>query len=163
LHLALIAAGVGPGDEVICPSFSFIATANAIRHAGAVPVFVDIEPRSYNVDPSAVERAVTPRTKAIMPVDQIGLAADIPSIRAVATRHGLTVVEAAAPSLGATVGGRRVGQLSDFTCFSFHPRKSITTGEGGMITTDDVAAADRLRRRVADAGAKIEMASCPRA
>jgi dTDP-4-amino-4,6-dideoxygalactose transaminase len=146
LHLALVASGVGPGDEVICPSFSFIATANAIRHAGAMPVFVDIEPRSYNIDPAAVERAITPRTKAIVPVDQIGLAADIPSICALAARHSLTVVEDAAPALGATVRGRRVGHLSDFTCFSFHPRKSITTGEGGVITTDDVDAADRLRR-----------------
>lgn len=146
LHLALIAAGVGPGDEVICPSFSFIATANAIRHAGAVPIFVDIDARSFNIDPDAVERAITPRSKAIMPVDQIGLAADIPSLCALAARYGLIVVEDAAPALGATVGGRRVGQLSDFTCFSFHPRKSITTGEGGVITTDDAEAADRLRR-----------------
>jgi dTDP-4-amino-4,6-dideoxygalactose transaminase len=146
LQLALIAAGVGPGDEVVCPSFTFIATANAIRHTGATPIFVEIDPRSYNIDPGAVERAITPRTKAIMPVDQIGLAADIPSLSRLAARHGLTVVEDAAPALGATIGGRRVGQLSDFTCFSFHPRKSVTTGEGGMITTDDADAADRLRR-----------------
>jgi dTDP-4-amino-4,6-dideoxygalactose transaminase len=146
LQLALIAAGVGPGDEVICPSFTFIATANAIRHAGATPVFVDIDPRSYNIDPDAVERAITSRTKAIMPVDQIGLAADIPSLCTLAARHGLRVVEDAAPALGATVHGQRVGQLSDFTCFSFHPRKSITTGEGGVITTNDGDAADRLRR-----------------
>jgi perosamine synthetase len=145
LHLALIAAGVGPGDEVICPSFSFIATANAIVHAGATPVFVDIEPLSYNIDPRLIEAAITPRTSAIMPVDQIGLAADLPAIRAIAQRHGLKLVEDAAPSLGATVGELRVGSLSDFSCFSFHPRKSITTGEGGVITTDDDAAADRLR------------------
>jgi dTDP-4-amino-4,6-dideoxygalactose transaminase len=146
LHLALLAAGVGPGDEVICPSFSFIATANAILYTGARPVFVDIDPRTYNVDPELVEAAITPRTKALMPVDQIGLAADISVIRAIANRHGLKVVEDAAPSLGSMVDGRRVGSLSDFTCFSFHPRKSITTGEGGMITTDDNDAAARLRR-----------------
>ncbi len=146
LHLALLAAGVGPGDEVICPSFSFIATANAILHAGARPVFVDIEPRTYNMDPELVEAAITPRTKAVMPVDQIGLAADIPAIREIARRHGLKVVEDAAPSLGSTVGDRRVGSLSDLTCFSFHPRKSITTGEGGVITTDDDEADSLLRR-----------------
>jgi perosamine synthetase len=146
LHLALVAAGIGPGDEVICPSFSFIATANAILHAGARPVFIDIESRTYNMDSSLIEAAITPRTKAVMPVDQIGLAADIPAIRAIAQRHGLKVVEDAAPSLGSTVADRRVGSLSDFTCFSFHPRKSITTGEGGVITTDDDGAASMLRR-----------------
>jgi perosamine synthetase len=146
LHLALVVAGVGPGDEVICPSFTFIASANAIRHAGGTPVFVDIDPRTYNIDPALVQRAITSRTKAILPVDQIGLAADIDAIRAIATRSGLTVVEDAAPALGARIGEARVGALSHFTCFSFHPRKSITTGEGGMITTDDDDAADRLKR-----------------
>jgi perosamine synthetase len=146
LHLALLAAGVRPGDEVICPSFSFIATANAIVHAGARPVFVDIDPRTYNIDPELVEAAITPRTKVIMPVDQIGLAADITAIRTIAKRHGLKVVEDAAPSLGAMIGGRRVGSMSDLTCFSFHPRKSITTGEGGVITTDDPEAAGWLSR-----------------
>jgi perosamine synthetase len=146
LHLALIAAGIGRGDQVICPSFTFIATANAILHAGAEPVFVDIEPGTYNLDPEKVEAALTPRTRAIIPVDQIGLAADIPAVVDIARRRGLAVVEDAAPSLGATVGGQRVGALSDFTCFSFHPRKSITTGEGGMITTADADGAARLRR-----------------
>lgn len=145
LHLALLAAGVGPGDEVVCPSFTFIATANAIRHAGATPVFVDIDPRTYNTTPELLEAAITPRTRALMPVDQIGLAADLPAIVQVARRHGLAVVEDAAPSLGATVNGRKVGTFADFTCFSFHPRKSITTGEGGLITTDDDATAERLR------------------
>jgi perosamine synthetase len=144
LHLALVAAGIGPGDEVICPSFSFIATANAILHAGARPVFVDIDQRTYNIDPELIEAAITPRTKALMPVDQIGLAADIIVIRAIARRHGLKVIEDAAPSLGSMVGARRVGSLSDTTCFSFHPRKSITTGEGGVITTDDPEVAGRL-------------------
>jgi perosamine synthetase len=146
LHLALIAAGVGPGDQVICPSFSFIATANAIVHAGAEPVFVDIDPVSLTIDPARVEAAIRPRTRAIMPVDQIGLAADIPRIMKLARDHQLRVVEDAAPSLGATVDDVKVGSLSDFTCFSFHPRKSITTGEGGMITTSLPEAAARLRR-----------------
>jgi perosamine synthetase len=146
LHLALLAAGVGPGDEVICPSFTFIATANAILYVGAEPVFVDIDPLTYNVNPELVEAAVTPRTRAIMPVDQIGLAADVPAILEIARRHGIRVVEDAAPSLGATVGGVRLGGLSDLTCFSFHPRKSITTGEGGMVTTADDEMAARMRR-----------------
>ena len=145
LHLALIAAGVGPGDEVICPSFTFIASANAILHAGAKPVFVDIDARTYNTTPDLIEAAITPKTKAVMPVDQIGLAADLPAILELAHGLGLKVVEDAAPTLGATVNGQKVGSLSDFTCFSFHPRKSITTGEGGLITTDDDAAAERLR------------------
>jgi perosamine synthetase len=145
LHLALVAAGVGPGDEVICPSFTFIASANAILHAGATPVFVDIDAWTYNTTAELIEAAITPKTKAIMPVDQIGLAADLPSMVDLAHGLGLKVVEDAAPSLGATVNGRKVGTFADFTCFSFHPRKSITTGEGGLITTDDDAAAERLR------------------
>ena len=146
LHLALVAAGVGHGDEVICPSFSFIATANAIVHAGAVPVFVDIDPRTYNIDATSVERAITERTSAIVPVDQIGLAADLRYIRELAHFHNLAIVEDAAPALGATVDAERVGSRSDLTCFSFHPRKSITTGEGGMITTADGDVAAHLRR-----------------
>lgn len=145
LHLALLALNIGPGDEVICPSLSFIATANAIVHAGATPVFVEIDPDTYNIDPSAVERAITAETKCIMPVDQIGLAADIDGLLRIATENGLPVVEDAAPSLGATVGARRVGSLSTVTCFSFHPRKAITTGEGGMITTNDERLAARIR------------------
>lgn len=145
LHLALVALGVGPGDEVICPSLSFIATANAIRHAGATPVFVDIEPATLNIDASRIEAVITPRTRCIMPVDQLGLAADIEAVNAIARRHGLHVVEDAAPALGATVRGRRVGALTDITCFSFHPRKVITTGEGGVITTSNEELARRLR------------------
>ena len=145
LHLALVAAGVGPGDDVLCPSFTFIATANAVLHAGATPVFVDIDPLTYNTTPELLEAAITPKTRALMPVDQIGLAADMPAIMALAKRHKLAVIEDAAPSLGATVNGQKVGTFADFTCFSFHPRKSITTGEGGLITTNDDAAAERLR------------------
>lgn len=145
LHLALLEAGVSPGDEVICPSFSFIATANAVLHCGGTPVFAEIEADSYNIDPAAIESLITARTKAIVPVDQIGLAANIPAVIEIARRHGLRVVEDAAPSLGSTVGEGVVGSMSDFTCFSFHPRKSITTGEGGIITTNDDTAAERLR------------------
>jgi dTDP-4-amino-4,6-dideoxygalactose transaminase len=145
LHLALLCVGIGPGDEVIVPSFSFIATANAVLHTGGTPVFVDIDPRTYNIDASLIEAAITPRTKAIIPVDQIGLAAELDEVRAVAERHSLHVVEDAAPALGATYRGRPVGAISPVTCFSFHPRKSITTGEGGLITTNDAALATRAR------------------
>ena len=145
LHLALVAAGVRPGDEVICPSLSFIATANAIVHVGAMPVFVDIDPSTLNIDADAVERSLSAKTACIMPVDQLGLAADIDAITALARRYNLPVVEDAAPALGAAVGGRRVGSLSTLTCFSFHPRKAITTGEGGMITTANRQMAERLR------------------
>jgi perosamine synthetase len=106
---------------------------------------VDIDERTYNLTPETIAPAITPKTRAIMPVDQIGLAADLPAIMALARTHGLAVVEDAAPSLGATIQGQKVGTFADFTCFSFHPRKSITTGEGGLITTDDDAAATRLR------------------
>lgn len=145
LHLALLCSGIGPGDEVIVPSFTFIATANAVLYVGAHPVFVDIDPRTYNIDPNLIEQAITPRTKAIVPVAQIGLAADLDPILAIAERHGLKVVEDAAPALGATYRGRPVGAISPVTCFSFHPRKSITTGEGGAITTNDDAIAARAR------------------
>ena len=145
LHLALVALDIGPGDEVIVPSLSFIATANSVRHAGATPVFVDVDPRSYNLDPACIEPAITTRTRAIMPVHQLGVAADLDGIEAVARAHGLLVVEDAAPALGATYRGRPVGGSRNPACFSFHPRKVITTGEGGMITTNDDALASRLR------------------
>jgi perosamine synthetase len=145
LHLAMLCSGIGPGDEVIVPSFTFIATANAAVHVGAKPIFVEIDPRTYNVDPSQVEAAITERTRAIVPVDQIGLAADLDPILAIAGRHRLRVIEDAAPALGATYRGRPVGAISPITCFSFHPRKSITTGEGGVIATNDAELAARAR------------------
>lgn len=145
LHIALICSGIGPGDEVIVPSFSFIASANAIVHAGATPVFVDIDPRTYNIDPTLVEALITPRTRAIIPVDQIGLAADLAPILDIAERHGLQVIEDAAPAIGASYRGRPIGSISPITCFSFHPRKSISTGEGGMITTSSAAIATQAR------------------
>jgi dTDP-4-amino-4,6-dideoxygalactose transaminase len=146
LHLALYAAGVRPGDEVIVPSLSFIATANAVWHCGATPVFTDIDPRTYNLDPVAARRAITPRTKAIMPVHQIGLPADMDAFLALGREHDVAIVEDAACAIGAEYKGRRIGSLGPPACFSLHPRKVITTGEGGMITTNDAALADRLRK-----------------
>jgi dTDP-4-amino-4,6-dideoxygalactose transaminase len=145
LHLALLVLDVGPGDEVICPSMSFIATANAIRHAGATPVFAEVDPRTYNLDPDAAEAALTPRTKVIMPVHQIGLPADMDRFSALAARHGVKILEDAACAIGSRYKGRPIGGHSEMACFSFHPRKVITTGEGGMITTNNAAYAERLR------------------
>jgi len=145
LHLALVLLDIGPGDEVIVPSFTFIATANVVCYTGATPVFVDIDPQTYNLDPNRLETAVTPRTKAIMPVHQIGLAADMDRLNAIANRYGLAVIEDAAPALGATYKGKRVGGLGNITCLSFHPRKVITAGEGGMILTSDQALANHAR------------------
>lgn len=150
LHLALLAVGVGPGDEVITVSHSFIATANAVRYCGADPVFVDIDAATYNIDPSLIEAAITPKTKAIMPVHQIGLPADMPAILAVAERFGLPVVEDAACAAGSEirVGERweRIGKPhGTIACFSFHPRKILTTGDGGMLTTSDPALDARFR------------------
>ena len=140
LHLALLAAGVGAGDEVVTVSHSFIATANAVRYCGATPVFVDVQPDTFNMDPELVERAVTPRTKAILCVHQLGMPCDLGRITDVARRHGLPVIEDAACAAGSEIlqDGRweRIGKPhGDAACFSFHPRKVITTGDGGMITT----------------------------
>lgn len=145
LFLSLHLAGVGPGDEVIVPSFSFIATANSVVHCGAVPVFADIDPRTYTIDPNALEPLLSSRTKAIMPVHQVGQAADLDAIYAFATRHGLRVVEDAACAIGSTYKGRPIGSNDGIAVFSFHPRKMITTGEGGMITTSCAESANRLR------------------
>jgi dTDP-4-amino-4,6-dideoxygalactose transaminase len=140
LHLALLALGVGPGDEVITVSHSFIATANAIRYCGAVPVFIDIDPATFNMNPRAIEAAITTRTRAILCVHQIGMPCAIEAIVATARRYGLWVIEDAACAIGSEVlvDGRweRIGKPhGDIACFSFHPRKVITTGDGGMITT----------------------------
>jgi dTDP-4-amino-4,6-dideoxygalactose transaminase len=145
LHLSLYLLGVGPGDEVLCPSFTCFATANAIRHVGAFPIFVEIEPKTFNLDPATLALTVTPKTRAIMAVHQIGLAADMDPIREIARRHGLGIVEDAATALGGEYRGKRIGSLGSPTAFSFHPRKIITTGEGGMLTTDDETIAERAR------------------
>jgi perosamine synthetase len=146
LMLALYVSGVGPGDEVIVPSLSFIATANAVWQCGAQPVFADIDPHTFNLDAEAAERAITPRTKAIMPVHQVGLPANMDSFFGLADRHGLTLLEDAACAIGARYKGRPIGSLGPLACFSLHPRKVITTGEGGMIAVQDPAVAERLRR-----------------
>lgn len=146
LHLALLTAGVAPGDEVIVPSLSFIATANVVRHCGATPVFADCDERTFNLDPAAADDAVTSRTVALMPVHQLGLPAEMDAFRDLADRHGLALVEDAACALGAVYRGRSIGSLDSPACFSFHPRKTVTTGEGGLLTTPDAELADRLRR-----------------
>ncbi len=150
LHLALRAAGVGAGDEVITVSHSFIATANAIRYCGGRPVFVDIEESGFNIDPTAVQRAITPRTRAILAVHQVGMPCDLATLVPLARRHGLCLVEDAACAIGSEIlwNGRweRIGRPhGDVACFSFHPRKLLTTGDGGMLTTANPAW-DRLFR-----------------
>jgi perosamine synthetase len=144
LHLALLGYGVGPGDEVVTVPFTFIASANSILFTGARPVFVDIEPESYTIDVGQVEAAITPRTRAIMPVSLYGNPADMNEIAEIADRRGLAIVEDAAQAHGASIDGRRSGSWGA-GCFSFYPTKNMTTGEGGMVTTDDLELADRLR------------------
>jgi dTDP-4-amino-4,6-dideoxygalactose transaminase len=147
LHLAFVAADIGTGDEVLCPSFSFIATANSVRYVGATPVFVDIDPVSFNIDPNKIEPAITPRTKAILAVHQIGLPAAMDEINGIAARHKLIVIEDAACAIGSVYKEKRIGAPhSLMACFSFHPRKILTTGEGGMITTSDEKLATRIRQ-----------------
>jgi dTDP-4-amino-4,6-dideoxygalactose transaminase len=146
LHLALEAVGIGPGDEVITTTHTFTATAEVVRYLGADVKLVDIDPATLNIDPAAVEAAITPRTKAIVPVHYAGLAADMPALLAIARRHGLKVVEDAAHALPTTCGGELVGTLgSDATVFSFYANKTITTGEGGMLVTRDAALAARAK------------------
>lgn len=144
LHLTLAALGVRPGDEVIIPDFSFPATANVVVQQGATPVFVDIRLDDFGMEPDLVEQAVTSRTAAIMPVHAFGLVADMDPINAVAERHGIPVIEDAACALGARYHGREAGALGTAGVFSFHPRKVITTGEGGMVMTSDAALAERI-------------------
>jgi len=146
LALALHVSGVGPGDEVIVPSLSFIATANAVWHCGAKPVFADIDPLTCNLDPRSAEGAIGPRTKAIMPVHQLGLPADMDAFSSLSARHGVAIVEDAACAVGAEYRGQPIGSLGTLACFSLHPRKVITTGEGGMIAVQDEQTAERLRR-----------------
>jgi perosamine synthetase len=145
LHLALLTLDIGPGDEVICPSMSFIATANAVVHAGATPVFADVDPQTYNLDPAAAEAAITRRTKAIMPVHQIGMPADLDRFIALGEKHGIKIFEDAACAIGSRYHGQPIGGHTQMACFSFHPRKVITTGEGGMITTNNPDYDRRLR------------------
>jgi len=146
LHLALEALGIGPGDEVITTTHTFTATAEVVRYLGADVKLVDIDPATLNIDPKAVEAAITPRTKCILPVHYAGLAADMPAILAIAKKHGLKVVEDAAHALPSTCAGQLVGTLqSDATVFSFYANKTITTGEGGMLVTRNPELAKRAR------------------
>ncbi len=139
LHAAMFAAGIGAGDEVITTPMTFAASANCVLYMGATPVFADIDPETYNIDLKEIERHITSRTRAIIPVHYTGQPCEMDEIHGVAKKHGLAVVEDAAHALGAEYKGRRVGGLSDMTTFSFHPVKHITSGEGGMITTNDSA------------------------
>jgi len=145
LHLGLVLAGVGPGDEVICPSYSFIATANVILYAGATPVFAEIDPHTWNIDPGDALRRVTARTKAVIPVHQVGLAANLDQFEPMKAK-GIAIVEDAACAIGSGYRGKPVGSHGNLACFSFHPRKTISMGEGGILTTDDAAAAERARQ-----------------
>jgi dTDP-4-amino-4,6-dideoxygalactose transaminase len=145
LQLALNELGLSRRDEVIVPSFTFVASINAIIHAGGTPRIVDVESDTWNIDPMSVEAAINRNTRAILPVDQFGLAADLHVVSEIASRHNLRIVEDAAPSLGAAIGDARVGSISEMTCFSFHPRKTITSAEGGMVLTDDETLAEHMR------------------
>lgn len=146
LHLALLAAGVGPGDEVVTTPMTWVATANVILHAGARPVFVDVEPETLNLDARRVEPALTPRTRAILPVHFAGLPCDLDPLLELARARGLALVEDAAHALGASYKGRPIGAVGDLTMFSFHPAKNLTTGEGGAVTTACDERAARIRR-----------------
>lgn len=145
LHLAMIVAEVGPGDEVICPSMSYIATANSVRYNGAIPVFAEVNPHTYNIDPAHAESLITPKTKAILIVHQIGLPADIDAFKDICSRHNLHLIEDAACAAGSGYKGKKIGSHSDLVCFSFHPRKVITTGDGGMIATNNENYYNRLK------------------
>ena len=144
LHTALLANGIGPGDEVITPSFTFIASANSVLFVGASPVFVDIDPRTFNLDPQLITAAITDKTRAIMPVHLYGLSCDMDPILDIASKYGLLVIEDACQSHGATYHGRKVGSMGTGT-FSLYPTKNMTSGEGGMITTNDDAIAEHCR------------------
>ena len=157
LHLCVRALGIGPGDEVVTTPFSFVASSNCILFEGGTPVFADIDPETWNIDPAKVEAAITPRTKALLPVDVFGQVADMDALLSIARKHGLRVIEDSCEALGATFGGKPAGSFGDAGVFGFYPNKQITTGEGGMIVTDDerIAALCRSMRnqgRDPDAG-----------
>ncbi|HTV82760.1 MAG TPA: DegT/DnrJ/EryC1/StrS aminotransferase family protein [Acidobacteriaceae bacterium] len=145
LHLALLALGIGLGDEVIVPSFAFVAVASAVLYVGARPVFADVGAESLNLSPDAVEAAITLRTRAIIAVHTFGRPADLPALLDIAQRHSLMLIEDACEAIGAEIGGRRVGSFGDAAVFGFYPNKQITTGEGGMVVTLHGEAANRMR------------------
>lgn len=146
LHLALLVYGVGPGDEIIVPALTFVATANAVRHCGASPVFVDSDPGTWTIDPALIEQAITPRTRGVIAVHLFGHSADMDAIMDVARRHDLFVIEDAAEAHGASYKGRPVGSLGDIAAFSFYANKIIATGEGGAVVTDDASVAEKVRQ-----------------
>ena len=146
LHLSLAAIGFGPGDEAIVPAFTWISTANVVEHLGGTVVFCDISLDTFNIDPVLVEERISDRTKAILPVHLFGLPADMKPLRDLALRYNLKIIEDAACGFGSRYQGQHVGTLGDTGCFSFHPRKAITTGEGGMVTTQSAELAEKLRR-----------------
>jgi perosamine synthetase len=158
LFLCLKMLGIGQGDEVIVPSYTFIATPNAVVQVGAKPVFADIDLETYNISPQDIERKITRRTKAIIPVDQVGLPADLKAIGALAKKYKLKIIEDAACALGSRYYGDKIGNVSELNCFSFHPRKLITTGEGGMITTNNFLYAKQLRMLVSHGASVSEVA-----
>jgi perosamine synthetase len=155
LHLATLALDIGPGDEVIVPAFTWVTSAHAAEYVGAKAVFADIDLATYNIDPSAMAAVITPRTKAVVAVHLFGLAAPMDEINALAKAHGLVVIEDAACAIGTTYKGRPIGAIGDLGCFSFHPRKAVTTGEGGAVTTnrDDLATRVRSQRNHGTTGA----------
>lgn len=145
LHISLILAGIGEGDEVIVPSLTFVATANSVLYTGATPIFAEIEQRTYNIDPKDIEQKITKKTKAIIPAHQAGLPAAMPEIMRLAKKYNLLVIEDAAPGLGSSIKGKMIGSFGHLNCLSFHPRKVITTAEGGMILTNNSSFAKKAR------------------
>lgn len=145
LHLSMIVAGIERDDEVICPSLSYVATANCIKYVGAKPVFAEVDPETYNIDVRHAEKLITDKTKAILIVDQIGMPADIDAFRALCEKHKIQLIEDAACAIGSSYKSKKIGSHSEIVCFSFHPRKVITTGDGGMITTSNEEYYKRLK------------------
>lgn len=145
LHLAMLALGIHVGDEIIVPSFTFIAAANAIRYVGATPIFVDIDPLTLNLSPAAVEKAITSRTRAILAVHTFGVPADMSSLISIAQRHNLTLIEDACEALGSTINSKSIGSFGEIAIFAFYPNKQITTGEGGMVVTRNARLAAHMR------------------
>ena len=154
LHLSLAALDFGPTDEAIVPAFTWISTANVVEHLGGKVVFCDIDSSTFNMDISRLEALITPKTRAILPVHLFGLSVDMDSIQSIATQHKIKIVEDAACGFGSKFKNKHVGNFGDTGCFSFHPRKAITTGEGGMVTTNDTEIAERIRK-FRDHGAEI--------
>ena len=145
LHAALLAAGVGPGDSVVVPAFTFFATASSVSMCGATPLFADVDPRTFNIDPDSVGALIRPDTRAVVGVHLFGQPFDVSALRALCDDHNLVLIEDAAQAHGAEYHGKRAGSLADLACFSFYPTKNMTTGEGGMVTTGDDALAERVR------------------